>query len=464
MRLQLPKRIDSPNRNIFRAAVIVGFFTLLAKIGSTVKELVVARVFGRNDALDAFLIAYLLPGFVLALVMGAFTSALIPALVEARHNRGAQAAEKLFSSMMFISVLALAVVAVLLGLLTPYYLPWVAAGFPAAKLELTRELTYWLLPFILFSGFTGCASIALNAGEKFALPALAPLLTPLMTILFIAFGAGSRGPFLLVGGVVAGSLLEAGLLAWALQAQGMSLRLRWYGLTPEARSVLRQYFPMLAGAFLMSSTSVVDQSMAAMLPAGSVAALSYANKIVSVAIGIVAAALGNAAFPYISKMVAQNDWNGCRHTLKRYSMLAAVTAVPLALALMAFSRPLVRLLFQRGAFTSADAGLVSWVQVCYSIQVPFYVLGTLFVRFLSAIRRNDLLLYGSGINLVLDIGLNLLLMRHWGVAGIALSTSLVLIFSFFFVTAWSIRLLGQQQARSAGALQTATGAGPEAAG
>src|SRR5260370_1425505 len=204
MRLWPHSTPASPNRKIFRAAMIVGSFTLLAKAGATIKELLVARTFGRSDALDAFLIAYLLPSFALGLVMGAFGSALIPALMKTRQKQGAEAAQKLFSGMMLLSVLALTALAALLGLLAPYYLPYLGSGFSAATLRLTRDLRYLLLPFVFFCGFAGCASAALNSAENFALPALAPLLTTLATVLWIGFGPRNWGPFLLAGGGVAG--------------------------------------------------------------------------------------------------------------------------------------------------------------------------------------------------------------------------------------------------------------------
>src|SRR5262249_32599717 len=160
----------------------------------------------------------------------------------------------------------------------------------------------------------GCAAAVLNARERFALPALAPLLTTFASILFIATAAGRWGPFVLAGGIVAGSVAEASVLAWALRRDGVQLRLRWYGLSPALRQALRQYAPMLAGAFLTSMTVVVDQSMAAMLPSGSVAELGYAGKIVTVITTIAATALATAAFPYLSRMVSQKDWNGCRNT------------------------------------------------------------------------------------------------------------------------------------------------------
>lgn len=434
-------KAETPNRKIFRAALVVGILTLGARSGATVKELIVARWFGRSDALDAFLIAYLVPSFVLALVTGALESALIPTFIQTRQTQGTEAAQKLLSSVISSSLLVLSGATALLALLAPYYLPYLAAGFSPAKLHLTRELLYLLLPFMLFNWIASCTSAVLNAGERFVLPALAPLLTPLVTIIFLEFAAARWGAFSLAAGSLAGSVLEAALLGWSLRLQGLHFSVKWYGIDPVLRRVLGQYAPMVGGSLLMGGTNVVDQAMAAILAPGSVAALNYANKITAVILSLGAAALGTALLPYLSKMVAENDWMGCRHTLKWYSLLIVSTTVPLTAALIIFSRPLVRALFERGAFNAADTQLVSWVQVCYALQIPFYIWSRLFTRFLSAIQRNDVLMYGAAIGLALDIILNVLLMRIWGVAGIALSTSLVYLFILAFLIIWSLRLL-----------------------
>jgi putative peptidoglycan lipid II flippase len=444
------KADNSPNRKIFQAALIISFLTLVAKGGATIKELLVARAFGRSDPLDAFLIAYLLPSFVLGLVTGSLSSALLPALVAARQKQGAEAAQRLFSSMMFLTMLALGLVALLLGLLAPYYLPFLGSNFSPAKLALTRRLLYALLPVVLFNGAAALATCALNAREKFALPALAPLLTPLATILFIVLAGGRLGPFALAGGLVAGSILEAALLLQAMRVADMRFAVTWSGLTPDVRGVLGQYVPVVMAAFLIGGTSLVDQSMAAMLQPGSVAALSYGNRIIGVALSIGAAALSTAAFPYFSKMAAQNDWSACRHTLRRYTLLAALSSLPFTLLLMVFSPLLVRVLFQRGAFTAADTNLVSWVQICYAAQVPFYVCNLLFARFLSSARRNDVLMYVAGASLVADIILNLVLMRVLGIAGIALATSLTFALSCVALSACSARLLASKRTAVSG--------------
>jgi putative peptidoglycan lipid II flippase len=433
----------SINQKIFRAALIIGLLTLLTRIGTIVKELAVAKTFGRSDAMDAFLIAFLLPSFFITLVMGAAGSALVPVFVATRQNQGREAAETLLSSLIVITVAALTVLALLMCVLAPYYLPYMAHAFSPEKLRLTRELLYLLAPWLIFNGVGQLVTSVLNAGEKFALPALVPLVTPLVIIACITLAAAKLGAFALVAGSLGGSALEAALLVKLLRDHGIKPRLRWGGLDSSLRMVLVQYAPLLAGAFLMASVAVVDQSMAAMLPAGSVSALGYANRIVSGIAALGATALSAATLPYFSRMAAAADWAGCRHTLKRYVALIAATTVPFTLLLIAFSRPVSRLLYQRGAFTAADTELVSHIQSFFALQIPFLMLCTLLVRFLSAIRRNDLLMYGCAINLTVNITLNFALMKIWGVSGIALSTALVYMVSFLFLSACTLTLLSR---------------------
>src|SRR5579859_2459744 len=130
---------DSINKQILRAALIVGVVSILARAAAVIKELIVARFFGRSDALDAFLIAFLLPAFFVTIVSGTVGSALVPVFVQVQQKQGRDAAEKLLSSMTIISAATLAGIAVLLGLLAPFYLPYVAHGSSPGQMRLTRE-------------------------------------------------------------------------------------------------------------------------------------------------------------------------------------------------------------------------------------------------------------------------------------------------------------------------------------
>jgi putative peptidoglycan lipid II flippase len=183
--------------------------------------------------------------------------------------------------------------------------------------------------------------------------------------------------------------------------------------------------------------------MAAMLPAGSVSALVYGNRFVSVVIALLAGAVSTAVTPYFSRMIARGDWRGCRHTVRTWVRLTALVSVPLTALLIAGSHTVVRVAFEHGAFGPRDTAVVAAVMAMYAIQIPFFVTSRVFYRFIVAMRRTDLALFCGMLNLILDIVLNLVLMRWMGVAGIALATSLWTVSTFFFLWYWTRRLLAE---------------------
>jgi len=121
--------------------------------------------------------------------------------------------------------------------------------------------------------------------------------------------------------------------------------------------------------------------------------------------------------------------------------------LPLAAVLIGGSHMLIRVTFQHGVFGTKDTGIVAPVLAMYAIQIPFFVCSRVFYRFLVAMRRTDLILYCGLMNLGLDIVLNLVLMRWFGVAGIALATSLWAVSTFFFLWYWTARLLPRAATR-----------------
>jgi putative peptidoglycan lipid II flippase len=175
----------------------------------------------------------------------------------------------------------------------------------------------------------------------------------------------------------------------------------------------------------MSSSTVVDQSMAASLGSGNVSILNYANKIVALVLSMVAVSLSTVLFPRFSRMITAGQWSELNRTIRGYTRLTLLASVPAVALLVVFSEPLVRLLFERGAFTPETTAAVARVQICLLFQLPFYVLVMLGSRLLSALDANRTVLRISAMNLAMNVGGNYLFMRWYGVAGIAISTSLV---------------------------------------
>jgi putative peptidoglycan lipid II flippase len=255
---------------------------------------------------------------------------------------------------------------------------------------------------------------------------------PLVTIGFLYSRGKEWGIYALAVGTVVGFLLELALLAPGVRRLGLSFLPRWHGVDSTLAGVLKQYLPMVVGAFLMGCTGMVDQSMAAHLGSGSVASLSYGNKIVAPLLGIGSLSIGTVVFPHFSRMVVARDWKGVHTTLKRFGFVVLCVTVPVTLGLIFWSTPLVRLLFERGAFQAGDTLVVSHIQIFLVAQIPFYLLTILVVRLLSSVNKNAVLMQAAMINLVLKVILNIVLVRWMGVAGIGLSTALVSLASLIY--------------------------------
>jgi putative peptidoglycan lipid II flippase len=198
---------------------------------------------------------------------------------------------------------------------------------------------------------------------------------------------------------------------------------------------------MAVGALLMNSTGVVDLAMAAMLGPGSVATLNYANRLVLFVLGFCSAAMSTVLLPHFSGMVARGDWAAVRSTLRTYLGWLAVTTVPLTGFLIWLSVPITRVMFERGAFGAETTVVVGGIQALYLIQIPFYLMGILLVRLISSLKANHVLMWGSAVSVVVNLALNYAFMKWLGVSGIALSTSLVYVVSFGFLSIALSRLL-----------------------
>jgi putative peptidoglycan lipid II flippase len=439
-------KADAIHRSILHAALSVGAASIIVKLVATAKEIAVASVYGRSDAMDAFLAAALIPSLLVNLISESMNQALVPTLVRVREQEGRDRAQQLLSNSMLWMCLLLGAASMLMALLAHGFFPLIASHFPPAKLALSIRLFYGLLPIVLLTGIAANCTAILNTLDRFALPALAPAVISISIILGALFFGSRFGIWAMVYATLTGSLLHAALVAWMMEAHGYAFSLRWHGMSEATREVAGQYGPMLLGSVVASGGLLVDQSMAAMLPAGSVSALVYANRFVSVVLTLLAGAVSTAIVPYFSRMIAQRDWAGCRYTLRTWVQLTAIVSIPIAVLLIAGARPLVRVAYQHGHFGPHDTTVVAAVLAMYAVQIPFYVTSRVYYRFIVAMRRTDLILYGGILNLSLDIVLNFILMHWFGVAGIALATSLWTVGTFLYLWYWSRELLGRASA------------------
>jgi putative peptidoglycan lipid II flippase len=201
------------HRRVFRAAVAVTLSTVVVKAVGLVKEVVVAGVYGRSDELEAFLTAVLVAGLLINIVSESMNQALIPTLVRVREQDGRGRAQRLLSNAMFWNGSLLLAVSAGMALLAHLFFPLVGSHFVAAKLMLAIRLFYGLMPVVVLTGFASTYTAVLSTEGEFAVPAVAPAVTPLLFMVLVPLLAGRAGAWAMVYAMGIGALIQAGWMA-----------------------------------------------------------------------------------------------------------------------------------------------------------------------------------------------------------------------------------------------------------
>src|SRR3954471_20767100 len=225
-------------------AARIGRLTAAVKLAGAGKTMVSAHFFGAGRQLDAYLIAFLLPSFLSDVLAGAILQSTMPELLKLRETSGGS--ENLYARILYTSVQMLTAIAVLVAIASAGILKILASGFDSATVVLTQRLLFCMLPILPLSALTNTWRTVLNSNEHFVIAALAPILTPLVSIAgLVAFGQ-RWGISTLAFSTLAGVLLETTTLALAVHFAGHRPFPRWAGEFGDLRPALRQYFPLVS--------------------------------------------------------------------------------------------------------------------------------------------------------------------------------------------------------------------------
>ncbi len=413
------------HRRVLSSMFVLGGATVLIKFVALAKDLLVAKQLGAGDALDAYLVAFVLPSYAAVVLAHTLASAFVPTYVRVWRRDGLDAARPLAGGVLTAAMLVLTLATMILWFAAPVVLPLVGSGFDSSKQALTQSLFFPLVGVVLASGLSAVFAAILNAHERFAAVAIAPLGIPFATLTVFWLGQREYGVHALAVGTTLGFLCETVVLALAAWWTGLLPQPKWDMRGPELSRVAAQYVPVVVAGLLMSSALVVDQSMAASLGSGQVSVLNYGGKVVAVVLSIVAASLSTVLFSRFTHLLAAGRTRQFKRTFRLYAIGVVLVSVPAVALLAIFTPALIRLLFERGAFTPETTVAVSRVQWWLLPQIPFYVLTLLGGRVLSALEGNAVVLRIAALNVLVNVTGNLLLMQWFGVEGIAMATSLM---------------------------------------
>ncbi len=353
--------------------------TLVSRVLGLVREMAIAWAFGASAATDAFWVAFRIPNFMRRLFAeGSFSVAFVPVLTEVKQTRShAELKELVARTAGTLGTILLVITA--LGVLGA---DWVTRGFAPGSIDepekfaLTTDLLRLTFPFLLFVSLTALAGGILYSFNKFALPALTPVI---LNICMIA-GALWLSPHLDVPIMAMGwAILAAGILQLLIQFPSLRkldlLTLpRWGWQHAGVRKILRLMVPTLFGSSVAQVNLLLDTLIASFLITGSQTWLAQSDRLLEFPLGLFGVALGTVILPTLSRHHVSTDHDGFSKALDWGLRTTLLIAVPAMLALVLLSKPLLATLFQHGAFTAHDVQMASMSLSALALGLPAFAL------------------------------------------------------------------------------------------
>ncbi|WP_313887474.1 murein biosynthesis integral membrane protein MurJ [Nodosilinea sp. LEGE 07088] len=438
-----------PSRSLANIAGIVAVATIISKFVGLFRQQAIGAAFAVGPVADAYSFAYIIPGFLLILlggINGPFHSAIVS--VVARQDR--QDTAPLIEAVNTLVGLILIGVSVVLFVLAGPIIDLVAPGLSLAE-AIARDIAVLQLrimsPMALLAGLIGIGFGALNADSQFWLPSISPIFSSGavlvgLGLLYGAIGGDISNPefFMLGGAVLAASTLGGAVLQWlaqlpALWRSGLGrphLRFDWS--VPGVREVVRVLLPATLSSGMLQINLFTDLFFASFIP-GTAAALSYANLLVQTPLGIISNVILVPFLPLFARLAAPENWPELKTRIRQSLLFTALTMLPLGAMFVVLALPIVRVVYERGAFDQEASNLVTSVLMVYGIGMFVYLARDVLVRVFYALGDGQTPFRISLINIVLNGVLDFFFIRWLGAPGLVLATVGVNVFSTLALTA-----------------------------
>ncbi len=355
-------------KNMAQATVIVAVLSVLSKVMGFVREQLIAWLFGASGLTDAYVVALAIPTVLTGLISTPVSTAFLPVFASYVALNDKKGAKAVASSVITLSISLFLVVALVSIPFAPKLVELYAPGFTGHIFDNAVSLTRLFFPAFVLPLLGAFLKSILNTYKQFAAPGIAPFVQNLCIVALVITLGSSLDLRALAIATVVGYL--ANVLIQAPWVKKIELGIK---LSPEinhgTKKVLKLAIPLSVGGFATQLYNFVDKNLASRLASGSISALNFANRIRSLPMDLFVSAVVTVIYPSLSEMWARKDKSGVGETLITGARFALFVCVPSAVGLLILANPMVRIVFQRGAFTEAATLLTSSALSVYAVGI-----------------------------------------------------------------------------------------------
>ncbi|MBW8753515.1 MAG: murein biosynthesis integral membrane protein MurJ [Sphingomonadales bacterium] len=412
----------------------IGGLTAVSRVFGFARDMLFARLFGAGLAADAFQLAFTLPNtFRRLFAEGAFSVAFVPMYGKKLHGEGRDAEREagIFANdvlSVFVWVLFGFSVLCILGMEGIVWLLAREYRHVPGKFELSVTLARITFPYLGLVSVVALLSGMLNTRSRFGPGAFAPVLFNCALIGGLLWGwffdyTDELKAFAQSWALPVAGILQLVFLLLSLRRAGVRLKLHWPRMTPDTKVLLWRIFPATFGAGIYQISQLADTFFATSLPQGSLTLLKMGDRLNQMPLGIVGIALGTAILPALSRHIAGGDHKGAAQLQGRAIELATLLTLPAAAALAVCAPAFVSAFFVGGKFRPEDGAIMTQIVMALVCGLPAYVLVKVLEPgyFSRGDTRTPVATAGSA--LAFNIFLNLVVVRPFGIVGLAAATA-----------------------------------------
>lgn len=424
------------SRKLIKSGLIVSIMTLISRVLGLVRDVVVARLMGDGASADVFFFANKIPNFLRRLFAeGAFAQAFIPVLTEV-HNNDDKAELKAFVAKIsgtlgaivfivsIIGVIASPILAALFG--TGWFVAWLHDEEAGNKFVLASTMLKITFPYLAFISLTGLAGAILNTLNKFAVAAFTPVLLNVCIITCAIFLAPQfdQPAYALAWGVFIGGIVQFCFQLPFLFRAGLLVKPKWGWHDENVVKVRTLMIPALFGVSVGQINLLFDTFIASFLVTGSISWLYYSDRLLEFPLGLFGIAIATVILPALSRNHVGKDAKAFAANIDWAFRMVCLLGIPAAVGLATMARPILTVIFQRGAFTADTAIMASYSLTAYSFGLlSFMLVKVLAPGFYSRQDTKTPVKFGIWC-MAANMVFNLVLALPFGYVGLAIATSM----------------------------------------
>jgi|HubBroStandDraft_6_1064221.scaffolds.fasta_scaffold180426_2 putative peptidoglycan lipid II flippase len=415
-------------RGIARNTAIFSVLTGLSRVIGLLREVIFASYFGTTQYASAFAIAYQVPNYIAQLfAQSALSAAFVPVFTELLQKGHRNAAIRLASTLFWMMLIGLGAITALFILGAGVVMPlFIGPKFGQDLVGLTVGLSRVLFPVVLLLGLNGLLVGVLQSYDHFTIPALSPAVWNIVIIVLLVVLAphfhGEDEIYAFAIGILVATGVQLSMAFAALGRIDFRLRVHIDWRDPRVRQVFVLMLPVMLGLGIVNLDQLINATFGSLVSTEAPSAINNAFRIYMLPQGVFSVAVATVLFPTLSRMASRRDPGAIRRTVGSGMRQINLLMIPAAAFMLVLPTPIVRLVFERGAFNAQSTHLVSIALFWFALSLPFGGLNLLLTRTFFAVQRPWIPTSLAAMNIVVDIIVSIALYKPLGIAGLIIGT------------------------------------------